>query len=181
LGIIFILLIFAQLSIFESLTNLTMRYFFLAFLLLSLSSFSQTISKQVIGPAGATFENGNNKLSYTAGEVVVGAMTDEDGSYQLGNGYYPSLDLSILNTESPDLQLQVKVYPNPVTEAIFITHPTEEFFEVRITDVSGKQILQTAHQKQHPLSVETLTAGIYVVTVTTKESKQTNTYKVIKQ
>ena len=78
-----------------------MRYFILAILLVSLSGFSQTISKQVIGPSGATFENGNNKLSYTAGEVVVGAMTDEDGSYQLGNGYYPSLDLSTLNTESP--------------------------------------------------------------------------------
>ena len=134
-----------------------MRYFTLAILLVSLSGFSQTISKQVIGPAGATFENGTNKLSYTAGEVVVGAMTDEDGSYQLGNGYYPSLDLSTLNTESPELQLQVKVYPNPVTEAIYITHPTEQFFEVNITDVSGKQILQTGHQKQQPLSVQSLT------------------------
>ncbi len=84
-----------------------MRYFILAFLLLGFSSYSQpTISKQVIGPSGATFENGNNKLSYTAGEVVVGAMTDEDGSYQLGNGYYPSLDLSTLNTESPELQFK---------------------------------------------------------------------------
>ena len=93
-----------------------MRYFALAILLVSLSGFSQTISKQVIGPAGATYENGTNKLSYTAGEVLVGAMTSEDGSIQLGNGYYPSLDLSTLNTESPELQLQVKVYPNPVTE-----------------------------------------------------------------
>ena len=76
-----------------------MRYFTLAILLVSLSGFSQTISKQVIGPAGATYENGNNKLSYTAGEVVVGAMTDEDATYQLGNGYYPSLDLSTLCTE----------------------------------------------------------------------------------
>ena len=100
-----------------------MRYFTLAILLVSLSGFSQTISKQVIGPAGATYENGTNKLSYTAGEVLVGAMTSEDGSIQLGNGYYPSLDLSTLNTESPELQLQVKVYPNPVTEAIFITIP----------------------------------------------------------
>ena len=125
-----------------------MRYFILAFLLLGFLSYSQpTISKQVIGPGGATFENGNNKLSYTAGEVVVGAMTDEDGSYQLGNGYYPSLDLSTLNTESPELQLQVKVFPNPVAEAIFITHPTEQFFEVNITDINGKQILQTGHQK----------------------------------
>ena len=158
-----------------------MRYFTLAILLASLSGFSQTISKQVIGPAGATYENGTNKLSYTAGEVLVGAMTSEDGSIQLGNGYYPSLDLSTLNTESPELKLQVKVYPNPTTEAIFITHPTEQFFEVRITDISGKQILQTAHQKQQPLNVQSLTSGTYFVSVTTKESKQTNTYKIIKQ
>ena len=159
-----------------------MRYFILVFLLLGFSSYAQpTISKQVIGPAGATFENGNNKLSYTAGEVVVGAMTSEDGSYQLGNGYYPSLDLSTLNTESPELHLQVKVYPNPVTEAIFITHPTEQSFEVRITDISEKQILQTTHQKHQPLSVQTLTTGTYFITVTTKDSKQTNTYKIIKK
>ena len=108
-------------------------------------------------------------------------MTDEDGSVQLGNGYYPSLDLSTLNTETPELQLQVKVYPNPVTEAIFITHPTEQFFEVNITDINGKQILQTQYQKQQPLSVQTLTTGTYFITVTTKELKQTNTYKIIKQ
>ena len=135
----------------------------------------------MIGPGGQAFENGNNKLSYTAGEVLVGAMTSEDGSIQLGNGYYPSLDLSTLNTESPELQLQVKVYPNPVTEAIYITHPTEQFFEVRITDISGKQTLQTVHQKQQPLSVQTLTTGTYFITVTTRDSKQTNTYKIIKK
>jgi hypothetical protein len=159
-----------------------MRYFILAFLLLGFSAYSQpSISKQVIGPSGATFENGNNKLSYTAGEVVVGAMTDEEGSYQLGNGYYPSLDLSTLNTESPELQLQVKVYPNPTTEAIYISHPTEQFFEVAITDISGKQILKTTHQRQQALSVQTLTTGTYFVTVTTRDSKQTNTYKIIKK
>jgi hypothetical protein len=158
-----------------------MRYFTLAILLASLSGFSQTISKQVIGPAGATYENDTNKLNYTAGEVLVGAMTSEDGSIQLGNGYYPSLDLSTLNIQSPELKLQVKVYPNPTTESIFITHPTEQFFEVRITDVSGKQILQTAHQKQQSLSVQSLTTGTYFVTVTRRDSKQTNTYKIIKQ
>ena len=159
-----------------------MRYFLLSFLLLGFSSYAQpTISKQVIGPGGQTFENGNNKLSYSVGEVAVGAMTDEDGTYQLGNGYYPSLHLSTLNTATPELQLQVKVFPNPTKEVIYITHPTEQFFEVRISDVSGKQILQTAHQKEQPLIVQTLTTGTYFVTVTTKNSKQTNTYKIIKQ
>ena len=159
-----------------------MHYLISAFLLFGFLSYAQpTISKQVIGPAGANFENGNNKLSYTSGEVVVGAMTSEDRSIQLGNGYYPSLDLSTLNTESPELKLQVKVYPNPTKEVIFITHPTEQFFEVRITDINGKQILQTQHQKEQPLSVQSLISGTYLVTVTTRDSKQTNTYKIIKQ
>ena len=108
-------------------------------------------------------------------------MTDEDGTYQLGNGYYPSLDLTPLSIETSDLDLKIKVFPNPATEVIYITHPTEQLFNVSITDVSGKQILQTTHQKEQPLSVQILTTGIYVVTVTTKESKQTNTYKIIKQ
>jgi hypothetical protein len=158
-----------------------MRYLILALLLTSLSIQSQSISKQVIGPAGATFENGNNKLSYTAGEVVVGAMTDEDGTYQLGNGYYPSLDLTPLSIETSDLDLKIKVFPNPAKEVIYITHPTEQLFEVSITDVSGKQILLTAHKKEQPLSVQTLTTGTYFITVTTKETNQTNTYKIIKQ
>lgn len=158
-----------------------MRYIKVVFLFVGCLSFSQSTSKQVIGPGGQTFENGNNKLSYTVGEVAVGAMTDEDGTYQLGNGYYPSLNPSTLNTETPELQLQVKVFPNPAKEVFYITHPTEQFFEVRITDASGKQILHTSHQKQQPLSVQTLTTGTYFITVTTKESKQTNTYKIIKK
>lgn len=151
------------------------------FFIISIKGFSQSISKQVIGPGGQTYENGNNKLSYTLGEVAVGAMTDEDGTYQLGNGYYPSLDLTPLSIETPDLDLKIKVFPNPSKEVIFITHPTEQFFNLSISDVSGKQILQTVHQKEQPLNVQTLTIGTYFITVTTKESKQTNTYKIIKQ
>ena len=157
-----------------------MRYIIL-FLFTSSICLSQSISKQVIGPAGSTYESGTNKLSYTAGEVLVGAMTSEDGSIQLGNGYYPSLDLSTLTIETPELKLQVKVFPNPVTELLYISHPTEQFFDVAITDISGKQILQTTHQKKLPLSVQNFTSGTYFVIVTTKDSKQTNTYKIIKR
>jgi hypothetical protein len=146
-----------------------------------ITGFSQSISKQVIGPAGANFENGNNKLSYTAGEVIVGPMTDMDGNYQLGNGYYPSLNLSTLNIQSQELHLQVKVFPNPVLECIFISHPSEDFFDVRITDVSGKQVLQKIHQKQQPFDMQLFPIGAYFVIVTTVNSKQTNTYKIIKR
>ena len=103
----------------------TNRIFFFGFFF-----FSQSISKQVIGPGAQTFENGTNILSYSVGEVAVGAFNDEEGSYQLGNGYYPSLNLYILTTETRELQLHIKVFPNPTKEVIYITHPTEQFFEV---------------------------------------------------
>ncbi|MDG1778901.1 MAG: hypothetical protein P8H23_06105 [Flavobacteriaceae bacterium] len=51
--------------------------------------------------------------------------------------------------------MQVKVYPNSATEANYITHPTEQLFEVRITDINGKQIHQTAHQIQQHLNIQT--------------------------
>jgi len=157
-----------------------MRYFTLFFLLMSLSGFSQTVSKQVISPLGGTAFSDTHKLSYTTGEVVVGAMTSEDGSIQLGNGYYPSLDLSTLNTESAELQLQVKVFPNPTTETIFISHPISNSFKVFISDLTGKVLLKKEVGKQEPINIESYPTGTYLINVTT-EDKKTNTYKIIKQ
>ena len=141
---------------------------------------AQSISKQVIAPAGSTISNGNNQLSYTAGEVVVGAMTDEDGSFQLGNGYYPSLDLSVLSIESPTTNLLVKVYPNPTKELIFITHPISNSFKVFISDLTGKVLFQKQVGKQEPINIERYPTGTYLINVTT-EDKKTNSYKIIKQ
>ena len=124
---------------------------------------AQSISKQVIAPAGSTISNGNNQLSYTAGEVVIGAMTDEDGSFQLGNGYYPSLNLSVLSIESPTTNLLVKVYPNPTKELIFITHPISNSFKVFISDLTGKVLFQKQVGKQEPINIESYPTGTYLI------------------
>jgi hypothetical protein len=150
-------------------------------MLLTFSVSSQTISKQVIGPGGSTVDNGTNKLSYTAGEVAVGAMTSEDGSVQLGNGYYPSLDLEALSVENPELHLNLKVFPNPVTEAFYVSHPTATQFKLIITLVNGKQLFTGTHQKGQPFSMQSYRSGIYLISVTTLETNQSNTYKIIKQ
>jgi hypothetical protein len=142
---------------------------------------SQSISKQVIGPGGGTDDNGTNKLSYTTGEVIVGAMTSEDGSIQLGNGYYPSLDLEALSIENPELQLNLKLFPNPVTEAFYVSHPTATQFKLNITSINGKQLFSGTHQKEQPFSMQSYGSGIYLVTVTTVKNNQSNTYKIIKQ
>ena len=154
------------------------KLFILMFLSAVLSA--QSISKQVIAPAGSTISNGNNQLSFTAGEIVVGGMTAEDGSFQLGNGYYPSLDLESLSIESPTTNLLVKVYPNPTKELIFITHPISNSFKVFISDLTGKVLFQKQVGKQEPINIESYPTGTYLINVTT-EDKKTNSYKIIKQ
>ena len=149
-------------------------------MLFSVGLSAQSISKQVISPTGTTISNGNNQLSYTAGEIVVGGMTDEDGSFQLGNGYYPSLNLEALSIESPTTNFLVKIYPNPTKKVIFITHPSSNSFKVFISDLTGKVLLQKEVGKQEPINIERYPTGTYLINVTT-EDKKTNSYKIIKQ
>lgn len=158
------------------------KLFILMFLSAGLSAglSAQSISKQVIAPLGGTNLNGNNQLSYTVGEIVIGGMTAEDGSFQLGNGYYPSLNLTTLSIESPKTNLLVKIYPNPTKEVIFITHPSSNSFKVFISDLTGKVLLQKEVGKQEPINIERYTTGTYLIKVTT-EDKKTNLYKIIKQ
>ena len=79
-------------------------------LLISFGLSAQSISKQVISPLGNSISNNNSQLSYTAGEVVIGGMVADDGGFQLGNGYYPSLEIEALNIESATINLFVKIY-----------------------------------------------------------------------
>jgi hypothetical protein len=155
-----------------------MKHILLIFLITSFS-YSQTISKQVIGSAGKTQSNSNLKVSWTAGEPVVGLMTS--GGNQLGNGYYPALNLQALSVEDNVLDVQLRVYPNPTSQSLYVSHPDMSFFEITIVDLNGKQLYSGTINKEEPLDVSYYTQGMYLVTVENKETNKKNTYKIIKK
>jgi hypothetical protein len=62
-----------------------MRYFTLAILLVSLSGFSQTISKQVIGPAGADGAGGNDGAAGPAGPAGADGTSYTQPTYNIGD------------------------------------------------------------------------------------------------
>jgi hypothetical protein len=157
-----------------------MKHIILALtLIFSFLSFSQSISKQVIGAAGRTTTNSNLKVSYTVGEPVVGLMTA--GANQLGNGYYPALNLQALSVEDNNLDVQLKVYPNPTSQLLYVSHPDITSFGISIVDLNGKQLYQGKLEKDEPLDVSNYTLGIYLVTVENPITKKMNTYKIIKK
>lgn len=148
-------------------------------LLLSFMGFSQSISKQVIGTAGKTQTNSNLKVSWTTGEPVVGLMTA--GGNQLGNGYYPAMDLQALNIEDNLIDLQIKVYPNPTSQFLYVSHPELISFFIQIVNLNGKLIYSGNINKEEPLDISNYSTGIYAVTIENKESNKKNNYKIIKK
>ena len=155
-----------------------MRYLFHVILITSIG-YSQSISKQVIGSAGKTQSNPNLKVSWTVGEPIVGLMTA--GGHQLSNGYYPAMNIKTLKVEDKSLDLQVKVYPNPTSQLLSVSHPELNSFAIQITDLNGKQMYLGTIGKDHPLDVSHYTQGMYLVTIENKETKTKNTYKIIKK
>jgi hypothetical protein len=155
-----------------------MKKLLLLFLISSIGQ-AQSISKQVIGTSGKTLTNSNLKLSYTVGEPVVGLMTA--GGNQLGNGYYPALNLQTLSVEDNVLDVQLKVYPNPTSQSLYVTHPEMSSFGITIVDLNGKQLYSGTINKEEPLDVSDYTQGMYLVTIQNTTTNKKNTYKIIKK
>jgi hypothetical protein len=147
-------------------------------LLISSIGQAQSISKQVIGAAGKTQTAGNSKLSWTLGEPVVGLMTA--GGKQLSNGYYPALNLQALSVEDIDMNVQIKLYPNPTSQALYVSHPELNSFMITVVDLNGKQLYSGTINKEEPLDVSNYTQGMYLVTVENTVTNKKNTYKIIK-
>ncbi len=155
------------------------QLFCLLTLLISSLVFSQSISKQVIGAASKTQSSGDLKLSWTVGEPVVGLMTA--GGNQLGNGYYPALNLQALSIEDNTMEVQLKVYPNPTSQLLYVSHPEINSFLIAIVDLNGKQLYSGSINKDEPLDVSNYAQGLYLVTIENTTINKKNTYKVIKK
>ena len=147
-------------------------------LLVTTLGYSQTISKQVIGSAGKTQSNSNLKISWTTGEPVVGLITA--GGNQLGNGYYPAMDIQALSIDDVALNVEIMVYPNPTSQSLYVSHPELNLFGIQIVDLNGKQVYSGTISKDQPLDVSNYSQGMYLITIENKEANKKNTYKIIK-
>ena len=156
-----------------------MRCFLVLFISFSLSA--QSIEKSIISTIGNSYIGQNFILSNNIGELVIGSQKSEDGSIQLGSGYYPSLNLITLNIDMPEIKFGFDVYPNPVSDALFIEHPTLNEFIVSIYDIKGRLVFEQLSKVQNPIPTSNLSLGTYLVSVKTTDNKKINSYKIIKE
>lgn len=156
-----------------------MKYFLTLISFVSLSA--QSVEKSVTSAIGNFYSGQNFSVSYNAGELVIGSQASEDGSIQLGSGYYPSLNLITLDVNIPELKFGYNLYPNPVRDALYIEHPTLSEFIVSIHDINGRLVYEQLSQVKKPISTSNLSLGTYIVSVKTTDNQRINSYKIIKE
>ncbi|WP_396160474.1 T9SS type A sorting domain-containing protein [Flavobacterium sp.] len=99
---------------------------------------------------------------YNANNVVIGPF------YGLSS---IRIEQGVLNNESFDLDENITIFPNPVTDNLNVICK-EEIKEIKIFDLQNKLILKTNKFDNNSLDVRKLDAGLYIVVIST----DSNTY-----
>jgi len=114
----------------------------------------------------------------SSGLVVVrmGAAADNNPvPTQLCNGIWQRLNAVICSStavEGPDMpRITLSVFPNPAHTSIRIDYPESPHTLIRITDASGKVVLQAVNQRD--IRIEALPPGLYTVTAIQADKQTT--------
>ncbi|NNE16279.1 MAG: T9SS type A sorting domain-containing protein [Saprospiraceae bacterium] len=87
---------------------------------------------------------------------------------------------SMISTSFSETELlDVKIYPNPVSENLFIEN-FSDIENIRITTLEGRKVLQTKDTRSGFVDVSQLNSGIYFLNVLRKDGQQYNATKFTK-
>ncbi|MBK9981591.1 MAG: T9SS type A sorting domain-containing protein [Saprospiraceae bacterium] len=104
---------------------------------ITFTSFSQSISPQILGSAGTHFTGSNAQLSWTIGEPVINTL--DNGSNIITQGFHQTL-LIITAIEEQSIEgVNVKVYPNPTSNLVIINLVNNlKDLKLELFDMTGK-------------------------------------------
>ena len=92
-----------------------------------------------------------------------------------------TINVGDLGTEENTIDLKIKVYPNPTSQLLYVSHPEQKNFSIRITDLSGKQMYSGTITTAIPLDIAKYPQGMYLVSIGNAATKKKSTYKIIKK
>ena len=86
-----------------------------------------------------------------------------------GTGWYARYRTDELSISEQEVA-QIDVYPNPVSDQLFISSENLQIKNIRIYEISGKQVLNI-ERNETSIDVSQLTKGVYFIEVTSQEGK----------
>ena len=156
-------------------------------MVISMPMLAQQISPYVISSSGGNYQNTEGMLSFTTGELAV-VETYISPAIILTQGFQQPWDFGTFITEHPSPNFSFGIYPNPSDGNFNLLTETEdnEMILVTILDVLGKEIMRTTFYHQNKINVEPFdlsfaAQGIYLITITVKESNTSQESHFIKK
>lgn len=149
--------------------------FLVTMLAIAFTSLGQSLERQVIGAAGQSGGNANLQIDYTVGEAVVATLESND--LVLTQGFHQSSTTIVGIADGPEINWEVRHYPNPTTHTLYLNIEGEFESDLRlmVVNVSGQQMYTAEVQKgwdniQHAIPVERWSAGQYFLSIHTEGS-----------
>lgn len=155
----------------------------LIIILITMFYFSTTGAQnkqEVIASSGGFKVNGGISISWTLGETIIPAS--KNGNLVLIPGFQEMMMITKVE-ENIDVQVHIKVFPNPAGEILNIQFDAlvEDEIDLTIVDFEGvlvkKDIIETAITEKQ-VDLKNLPPGIYFLRLT--KGRLVNVYKVVK-
>ena len=142
----------------------------ISFLFCTAALNAQYLSPQVISTAGNYFEGTSMSLSYTIGELAV--QTYSTANLILTEGFQQSYDIVPHSPGMPYIDLEVRTWPNPVSQHLFIQISSEigQDLILETYDLSGRiqmihHIESRLHSEPYQIDLTNLVMGAYIVKI----------------
>ena len=80
-----------------------------------------------------------------------------------------------------EFELDLKVYPNPVSDVLYIVQSQQTPFSIQLTDGSGKLLMQTTSSEiKTEIILKSFSEGIYFATISSKNKSIVKKIKVLR-
>ena len=152
---------------------------FIALFIVWMSYGQTTIKKSSISTGGGTATAGTRVIIFTLGETAVQEQTQ--GSKHLSEGFIGPYILSALEIQDYIHLDGVNLYPNPTRDIINISINEVGNYEYHLFDMTGKELLvKTSSEIQESISLDNLSAGIYMLAIIERSKRKAITLKIDK-
>ena len=149
---------------------------------------AQNIAPQSINNVGTKMTQNNGSISLTVGELLVLTQTDLAGN-SLGGGFTNTATSSttVVSVAEPDIEiLNVKVYPNPASDLVFvdIIETNIDWLYIDIYNLQGKLISSDKYagiSSRIGINTTSLNEGTYILNLKDKNGSLLGNYTLIKQ
>ncbi|MFH6769594.1 T9SS type A sorting domain-containing protein [Gaetbulibacter aquiaggeris] len=161
-------------------------FFTIIFFIVSLFTFSQNLSREVIASQGDYNKIDNMSLEWTLGDAFIETVVANNGFLTQGFQQPSHIKTAILSSESLlERPFNILLYPNPVNALlhIYIKPIDRVTLNISLYDISG-QLLKKAKtietDKNLTLDVSDLSSGIYLIKFSNVEGSLIETHRIIK-